>query len=63
MFGREFMIRTDNRTLKKTPYILNSVSMDITPNPLFSTMVDCLMPSIMVSIAEMLAFESSRLAF
>ncbi len=34
MFSREFMIRTDNRTLKETPHVLNSVSMDITINPL-----------------------------
>ena len=30
MFGRKLMIRTDNRTLKETPYILNCVGMDIT---------------------------------
>ncbi len=34
MFGRDFMIRTNNRTLKETPYILNSVGVDITINPL-----------------------------
>ncbi len=28
MFGREFMIRTDNRPLKETPYILHSVGMN-----------------------------------
>jgi len=49
MFGREFMIRTDNRTLKETPDVLDSVGMDITPNPFLRTMVDCLVPSIMVS--------------
>ena len=30
MFGREFMIRTNNRTLKETPDVLNGVGMDIT---------------------------------
>jgi len=30
MFSREFMIRTDNRTLKETPDVLNSVGVDIT---------------------------------
>ncbi len=43
------MIRTDNRTLKETPHILNGVGMDITTHPFLGTMVDCLMPSIMVS--------------
>lgn len=28
MFSREFMIRTDNGTLKETPYILNGIGMD-----------------------------------
>ncbi len=32
MFGTDFMIRTDNRTLKETPDILNSVSVDIATN-------------------------------
>ena len=30
MFGREFMIRTNNRPLKETPDVLNSVSVNIT---------------------------------
>ena len=34
MFGREFMIRTDNRSLKETPDVLNGIGVDITPNPL-----------------------------
>ena len=49
MFSREFMIRTNNRTLKETPDALNGVGMDITPNPFLSTMVDCLVPSVVVS--------------
>jgi len=49
MFSGELMIRTHNRTLKETPYILNSVGMDITTHPFLSTMVDCLVPGIMVS--------------
>ena len=49
MFSRDFMIRTDNRTLEETPYVLNCVGMDITPNPFLSTVVDCLMPSVLVS--------------
>jgi len=48
MFGREFMIGTNNRPLKETPDVLNSVGMDITPDPFLSTVVDCLMPCIMV---------------
>ncbi len=43
------MIRTDDRAFKETPDILNSVGMDITPNPFLGTMVDCLVPSIVVS--------------
>ena len=49
MFGGDFMIRTDNRPLKETPDVLNSVGMDITPNPLLFTMIDRLMPRVVVS--------------
>ena len=49
MFGREFMIRTNNRTLKETPDVLNSIGVDITTHPFLSTMVDCLVSSVVVS--------------
>ncbi len=44
------MIRTDNRPLKETPDVLNSIGVDITPYPFLSTMVDSLMPSVMASV-------------
>jgi len=46
MFSRDFMIRTDNRTLKETPYILNGVGVNIAINPFLSTMIDCLIPQV-----------------
>ncbi len=43
------MIKTDNRPLKEAPDILNSVGVDITPNPFLSTMIDRLMSCVVVS--------------
>ena len=40
MLGRDFMIRADNRPLKETPDVLNSVGVDIATHPFLSTMVD-----------------------
>jgi len=45
----EFMIRTHNRPLKETPDVLNSIGADTTPYPFLGTMVDSLMPSVVVS--------------
>jgi hypothetical protein len=43
MFGRDFMIRADNRPLEKRPDIFYGVGMDIAPYPFLSTMIDGLM--------------------
>ena len=49
MFGRDFMIRANDRPLEKRPDTFNGIGMDIAPYPFLGTMVDSLMPSIMVS--------------
>jgi hypothetical protein len=48
MFGRDLMVRADNRPLKKRPDAFYRVGMDIASYPFLGTMVDSLMPSIVV---------------
>ena len=49
MFGTKFMIRANDRPLEKRPDTLYGVGVNIAPYPFLGTMVDCLMPCIMVS--------------
>lgn len=51
MFFTNLMIRTDNRTLKKRPDILNRVGMNVTTYPFLGTMIDGLMYGIFVTNA------------
>jgi len=40
VFSAKFMIRTDNRPLKESPDVLNSVGMDITPHLFLGTVIN-----------------------
>jgi len=51
MFSTNFVIRTDNGTLKQAEDVLNGVRVNITPNPFIGTVVHGLMPSIVVCYA------------
>ena len=49
MFMADFMIGTDNRALEEAPDTLNGIGVDIATHPFLSTMVDGLMPRVVVS--------------